>query len=131
MIHHLSHELKTPVSVLAASLNLLNKKISVLTDDLQADDFQRILERARRNLNRILEMQYKIEDILREKDYKTYYMLSALLDVCTEELEIFTESYETQFFCTANPAGWDPIYGKSPVHFAGEIHSAALRRALR
>jgi len=37
---------------------------------------------------------------------------------------------ETQFFCTANPAGWDPIYGKSPVHFAGEIHSAALKRAL-
>ncbi len=28
VIHHLSHELKTPVSVLAASLNLLNKKIS-------------------------------------------------------------------------------------------------------
>jgi len=37
---------------------------------------------------------------------------------------------ETQFFCTANPAGWDPIYGKSPVHFAGEIHSAALKKAL-
>jgi len=38
---------------------------------------------------------------------------------------------DTQYFCTANPAGWDPIYGKSPVHFAGEVHSAALRRALR
>jgi len=38
---------------------------------------------------------------------------------------------ETQFFCTANTAGWDPIHGKSPVHFAGEIHSMALRRALK
>ena len=28
---------------------------------------------------------------------------------------------QTQFFCTADPAGWDPMYGKSPVHFAGEI----------
>jgi thymidylate synthase len=37
---------------------------------------------------------------------------------------------ETQYFCTANPAGWDPMYGKSPVHFAGDIHKAALRRAL-
>jgi len=37
---------------------------------------------------------------------------------------------ETQYFCTANPAGWDPIYGKSPVHFAGEIHSKALLKAL-
>jgi hypothetical protein len=38
---------------------------------------------------------------------------------------------ETQFFCAADPAGWDPIYGKSPVHFAGEIHHAALKRAVR
>jgi len=37
---------------------------------------------------------------------------------------------ETQYFCKANPAGWDPIYGKSPVHFAGEIHSKALKKAL-
>jgi thymidylate synthase len=37
---------------------------------------------------------------------------------------------ETQYFCTANPAGWDPLYGKSPVHFAGDVHRAALRRAL-
>ncbi len=38
---------------------------------------------------------------------------------------------ETQFFCSANPAGWDPIYGKSPVHFAGEVHMGALKRTLR
>ena len=38
---------------------------------------------------------------------------------------------EPQFFCTANPAGWDPIYGKSPVHFAGNIHSKALATAIR
>lgn len=38
---------------------------------------------------------------------------------------------ETQFFCTADPSGWDPIYGKSPVHFAGKVHAAALRRAIQ
>ena len=38
---------------------------------------------------------------------------------------------ETQFFCSADPAGWDPIYGKSPVHFAGEVHMSALKRALQ
>ncbi len=37
---------------------------------------------------------------------------------------------ETQFFCTANPAGWDPIYGKSPVHFAADLHLAAFEKAL-
>ena len=38
---------------------------------------------------------------------------------------------EVQYFCCADPAGWDPIHGKSPVHFAGHVHSAALRRALK
>ncbi len=38
---------------------------------------------------------------------------------------------ETQFFCKADPSGWDPIYGKSPVHLAGELHKAALSRAMR
>jgi hypothetical protein len=39
-------------------------------------------------------------------------------------------SLETQFFCKADPSGWDPIYGKSPVHLAGELHRAALRKAI-
>ena len=37
---------------------------------------------------------------------------------------------EVQFFCTADPSGWDPIYGKSPVHLAGKLHSSALGRAV-
>lgn len=37
---------------------------------------------------------------------------------------------EAQLFCKAKPSGWDPIWGKSPVHFAGHVHAAALRRAL-
>ncbi len=37
---------------------------------------------------------------------------------------------ETQFFCSANPAGWDPIHGKSPVHFAGKIHRRQLAKAI-
>jgi signal transduction histidine kinase len=50
--------------------------------------WERIFERAQRNLQRLLEMQYQLEDILREKDYKTHYMLSALLDACVDELEV-------------------------------------------
>ncbi len=37
---------------------------------------------------------------------------------------------ETQFFCFADPAGWDPIHGKSPVHFAGKVHAKALANAI-
>jgi len=37
---------------------------------------------------------------------------------------------DVQYFCTANPAGWDPVHGKSPVHVAGKIHQKALNAAL-
>ena len=37
---------------------------------------------------------------------------------------------DTQFYCYADPAGWDPIHGKSPVHFAGKIHGRALANAI-
>lgn len=38
---------------------------------------------------------------------------------------------KTQMFCVADPAGWDPINGKSPVHLAGELHCAALKSAMK
>ena len=88
IIHHLSHELKTPVSILSASLSLLNTKLSAHKDK----SWKRIMERAQRNLNRILEMQYEIEDIFREGKYQTYYLLSSLLDACVDELEVLFES---------------------------------------
>jgi PAS domain S-box-containing protein len=93
VIHHLSHELKTPVSILAASLSILKKRLAGLGDQ----NWDAILDRAQRNLDRLLEMQYEIEDILREKDYKTYYLLSSLLDACADELEVLvTENLEEQ-----------------------------------
>jgi signal transduction histidine kinase len=72
------------VSILAASLSILKKRLTASDDQ----GLGRILERAQRNLNRLLEMQYEIEDLLSEKNYNTYYLLSSLLDICTDELEV-------------------------------------------
>jgi hypothetical protein len=47
---------------------------------------------------------------------------------CREAIE--KVGLRVQFACTADPAGWDPIKGKSPVHLAADIHSAALRLAV-
>ena len=38
---------------------------------------------------------------------------------------------EVQFFCTADPSNWDPLWGKSPVHVAADMHTAALKTALK
>ncbi len=98
VIHHLSHELKTPVSILEASLSLLRKKLS----GLEKKGWKRILDRADRNLNRILEMQYQIEDILKKKDYRTLHMLTTLLDTCSDHLEVLFESRAREAGYTAD-----------------------------
>lgn len=36
---------------------------------------------------------------------------------------------EVQYLCKANPSAFDPVTGKSAVHYAGYVHSAALRKA--
>jgi K+-sensing histidine kinase KdpD len=76
VIHQLSHELKTPLSVLSASMVLLEKRLP-RGDDGTAD---RILARVRRNLQRLLDMQYAIGDMLREQDYQAHGMLSFFMD---------------------------------------------------
>ncbi len=83
VIHHLSHELKTPVSVLSASLNLLKKRYQ----GPDSKGLSKILERAERNLERILDMQYEIEDIMDQRDYQSHRMLSSMLNACQDELE--------------------------------------------
>jgi PAS domain S-box-containing protein len=88
VIHHLSHELKTPLSVLSASLGLLEKRL----DDKPDMALNRILARARRNLQRLLDMQYEIGDMLREKDYRAHGMLSFLLEASRDMLVTLAEA---------------------------------------
>lgn len=35
-----------------------------------------------------------------------------------------------QYHCTANPSRFDPVTGKSPVHYAGHVHRAALNKGV-
>lgn len=92
VIHRLSHELKTPVSVLAGSLALLSRK----TGEAGDLGFQRVLKRAQRNLQRILDLQYEIEDIFRTGEYATHRMLHALLDVCSDQFELLVTEALTE-----------------------------------
>ena len=83
VINHLSHELKTPLAVLRTSLMTLEKRLQTLS----RESWQPTVDRARRNLDRLLEMQYQVSDIVQHKRYKTRMMLSNLLDQCSDELE--------------------------------------------
>ena len=79
----MSHELKTPIAVLRTSLVTLEKRLK----HISPDSWQPSMDRARRNLDRLLEMQYQVDDIMQDKTYKSHLLLSQLLDRCTDELE--------------------------------------------
>ena len=82
IIDRLSHELRTPISILAASFEMLAG--GYVTDGVMN---KRVIDRCQRNIARIVDMQYKLEDIIREPDQRVGSSLSTLLDLCTEELE--------------------------------------------
>lgn len=72
VIHNLSHELKTPLSVLSAAVKLMEKRLP----DGRDVALDRIMDRVRRNLRRLLDMQYEIGDLLRKQDERAGDMLS-------------------------------------------------------
>jgi PAS domain S-box-containing protein len=89
VINHLAHELKTPVSVLGASMTLLSRKLNAL--GMNSHPIENILNRSQRNLQRILEIQYEVEDLLRKKEFKAHRLLTRLLEACRDELESLME----------------------------------------
>jgi signal transduction histidine kinase len=82
-INHLSHELKTPVSILSSSLTILTKKLAGLSDK----NWKPTMERLQRNLDRIVDIQYEAADIMENRPYKAHGILSLLLEQCKDELE--------------------------------------------
>ncbi len=49
---------------------------------------------------------------------------------CPIELALSKLPLQVQQNCFANPSAFDPISGKSPVHYAGYVHIAALKKAV-
>ena len=83
VIHHLSHELKTPVAVLSGSLTILSGRLKPLPEAT----WKPTIDRARRNLDRLVAIQDEVQDIMSDRRYQVKSLLTALLDQCTDELE--------------------------------------------
>jgi hypothetical protein len=59
----------------------------------------------------------------------TWDVLARVIGLPLDEA-VSTLAREVQYICYADPSAFDPISGKSPLHYAGEVHAAALRKAL-
>jgi PAS domain S-box-containing protein len=112
VINHLSHELKTPVAVLASSLNILTRNLKALPEET----WKPSIERAQRNLDRIKDIEYEVEDIMRDKQHKTYGLLSLILDQYTDELEsLITEEAGDVFIVERVRERIEKIFGPKEI----------------
>lgn len=82
-INHLSHELKTPVAILTGSLEILRRKLEAVPGTNVAST----LGRLERNLNRIVDIQDEVADIMEGNTYSAQKMLIKMFEVCQDELE--------------------------------------------
>lgn len=82
MIHHLSHEIKTPVAILMSSFKVLSRRLESLPDNT----WMPTLERIQRNLHRILDIQYEVDDIVKQKNTLPQRVFTMILDQCQDEL---------------------------------------------
>jgi PAS domain S-box-containing protein len=83
-INRLSHEMRTPLSILLASLNILNDQLN----DLPHKKWEKTLKRSERNLRRLLDIQYEVQDIMQDRAPHPQRLLNKVLDQVADELEV-------------------------------------------
>ena len=87
IISHLAHELKTPLSIIMSVLGQFSKKL----EEASVAGMEKTLERGQRNLQRLLDLQSKIQDIIEQRLVKEKDQLSYLIEIATsivaDELE--------------------------------------------
>ena len=80
VLDHLSHELRTPLSIVLASLKRL-----------ETPENQRPVERIKRNLKRLQDIQSDVEDIIRQKDLEGDYSPRPRIEQTLDLVELLVE----------------------------------------
>lgn len=117
VLSHLSHELKTPVSILLASIK-----------PLATPDNQRTIKRIQRNLDRLVSLQVEVEDIVRGTPHRSHTTLAPWVEQALDLVEMVAEESPEQKAALAlirNKIECDFAFEPSrlgPVSLAETIH---------
>jgi len=61
------------VSILSGSLNILTRRLAALPEETWKPTFERL----QRNLDRVVDIQYQVQDIMENKQYRTRGLLTS------------------------------------------------------
>ncbi|WP_373498959.1 GAF domain-containing protein [Desulfococcus sp.] len=83
-INHLSHELKTPVSILGGALGLLEDALA----GVSLEEWQTPMGMIRRNLRRIADIQAEVDDIMKDRHGDGRREMAAILEQYADQLAL-------------------------------------------
>ncbi len=103
VINHLSHELKTPLTIIMSTLDLISKK----TNQTGIDGLDKAVARGQRNSQRLLDLQGKIDDIVNQRSVLEKGAILSIIESAADivgELKNnnFTQSDKTDFLEQVN-----------------------------
>ncbi len=87
ILHHLSHELKTPLAIIEASLRIVEHKLETQGLDPRKFPFERIM----RNLERLKIIEKQVGHIVEEKEFPEREIVLGFLDHLSDFMEIQKE----------------------------------------
>jgi len=89
VINHLSHELKTPLALISAVF----ARVSKVLQEASVPGLDKTLKRGQRNLDRLLDLQSKIDDILNQRSVDEKERIIDIIHDAANFIEEFKEEY--------------------------------------
>ena len=87
IINHLSHELKTPLALISSVFEIISREV----EEADITRLERTIKRGKRNLNRLLELQVKIDDILNQRSVKEKDRVISIIEDAANFVEELAE----------------------------------------
>ena len=87
VINHLSHELKTPLAIILGGLVSIERQM----EKAQNFAFQKTLKRGRRQVQRLIDLQVKIDDILSQRPQTEQRRILTIIENAADLVEEFKE----------------------------------------
>lgn len=93
VINHLSHELKTPMAIISGAFNRVSKELR----KAGIEGLDKPIKRGQRNLDRLMELQLKIDDILNQKPVEEKDRIINILEDAVSFVEELSEGGNKQY----------------------------------